>query len=149
MNTMSLEFDRRYAFYLDTAGTPQPISVAQLDRLHRGTPDAALPTMAGHRVRFAVFHVERFTSPPRIVVEYFPYLPLDAHGHLDQPHHSEALQADVDALEAPDETPPKSSDPATSWSPDALTRRRLLNALRDLRRPTPLRFLPRPHDSAA
>lgn len=152
LDTAHIHFDRRHAFYLDATGDIHPLCASRLDRRHRGEPDTTLPRMAGHVVRFALFHVERFTSPPRIVLEHYPMLPLDAHGRLDPRLHYAALQAEVDRLEATDYAvleSPVPADPATTWIPDPVTQRRLLAALRDLRRPAWRPAPPRHRQSAA
>ena len=77
---MTIEFDRRHVFYLDAEGNPHTFCPYRLDRLWRGEPDTTEPSLADHRIRFALFHVERFTSPPRVIVEHYPIIPFDAHG---------------------------------------------------------------------
>jgi len=79
---MCIESDRRCAFFLHPAGAIHPMCANRLDRLLRGELDAALPTMAGRCIAFAVFHIERFTAPPRVISEYFPQLLLDDRGCL-------------------------------------------------------------------
>jgi hypothetical protein len=130
---MSIEFDRRHAFYLDTNNQIRSSCAYRLDRLWRGEPDAAMPELANQRVRFAVLHIERFTSPPRVVVEYYPVLTFDAVGNLDLELQQQQLHAEVDRLEstnyvpAPPSTEPHESEAAT-WRPHAFTRRRLIAA---------------------
>lgn len=68
--TMTIEFDRRHAFYFDAEGTPHIFCPYRLDRLWRGEPEATEPQLANQRIRFAIFHIERFSSPPRVVIEY-------------------------------------------------------------------------------
>src|SRR5688572_23317618 len=126
---MDIEFDRRHAFYFDTDGKIRPISPYRLDRLWRGEPDAAILELAGRRIRLAVLHIERFTSPPRVVIEYYPVLTFDSAGNIDLEHQYAQLQADVDRLEATRYSPtPTATEPhesETEWHPDAFTHRRL------------------------
>jgi hypothetical protein len=132
---MQIEFDRRYAFYFDHEGQAHPFSADHLDRLWRGEPDAAMPELAGLRVRFALLHIERFTTPPHVVLEHYPVLTFDAEGNLDVQAQYEQLQADVDRLEANDYQPiapttHESPEPSSEWRPDPATRRRLVAATR-------------------
>ena len=46
---MSIEFDRRHAFYLATDNQIRSFCAYRLDRLLRGEPDAAMPELAGQR----------------------------------------------------------------------------------------------------
>jgi hypothetical protein len=69
---MDIDFDRRHAFYFDTDGNIRPLSPYRLDRLWRGEPDAAMPELGGQRIRFAILHIERFTSPPRVPRSFCP-----------------------------------------------------------------------------
>jgi hypothetical protein len=143
---MTIEFDRRHAFYLDAEAHPHIFCPYRLDRLWRGEPDATEPELAGQRVRFAILHIERFTSPPRVVVEHYPIIPFDAYGRIDLDAHQQQIQADVDLLESTDYSP---TAPATEWRPDPFTRRCLIAATRA---PSwlPAAFLrPRAHRSAA
>lgn len=126
---MTIEFDRRHAFYLDPEGNPHIFCPYRLDRLWRGEPDTTEPELANHRIRFALFHIERFTSPPRVVLEHYPIIPFDAHGRIDLLTHQQQLQADVDLLESTDYVPPHPA-PATEWRPDPFTRRYLIAATR-------------------
>jgi hypothetical protein len=91
-----------------------------------------MPELASQRIRFAVLHLERFTSPPRVVLEHYPVLTLDANGNLDLELHQQQLQADVDRLEATDYAPiqeiTEPNDFATTWHPDPAIRRRLIAA---------------------
>lgn len=128
------ESHHRYVFCLDADDRIHPLPEHCFDRLQAGYPDAALPQLAGQRVRFAIFHVVRLTDPMRLVDEVFPMLPLDSEGNIDAPQHYEALQADVDRLKANDYVPLDPSDTAespTSWSPAPFTHRRLIAALLD------------------
>jgi hypothetical protein len=130
---MNIALDRRHAFYLDAEDQPHPLLPHRFDRLWRGEPDAAMPVLAGQRIRFAVFHTERFTSPPRIVLEHYPFLTLDDRGHVDVMAQHTGLQAEVDALEdhdyAPTPTRAAAEEPATTWDPTPAIRRRLLALL--------------------
>lgn len=129
---MSIEFDRRHAFYLDTDGQIRLFCAYRLDRLWRGEPDAAIPALAGQRVRFALLHIERFTSPPRVVVEPYPVLTFDAAGNIDLELQQQQLHTDVDHLEATDYAPtPAPNEPSeseTTWTPDSTTLRRRIAA---------------------
>jgi len=143
----NIESERRFVFYVDTAGAIHPICAYCLDRLLRGESDAALLAMAGRCIGFAVFHVERFTAPPRVISEHFPQLLLDDRGCVDQQRHYDTLQAEVDRLEANDYAMPETAEletaePATTnpldptrWTPDPITHRRLIAALHRLRAP--------------
>ncbi|MEM9463502.1 MAG: hypothetical protein AAGF11_55690 [Myxococcota bacterium] len=102
---ISNEYHHRHVFYLDANGRIHSLPEAHFARLQAGEPDAALPGLAGQRVRFAVFRVVRLSDPMRIVDESFSVLPLDAQGNLDAPLDYDALQADVDRLEARDYAP--------------------------------------------
>ncbi len=120
----------------------------RLDRLWRGEPDTTEPSLANHRIRFALFHIERFTSPPRVVLEHYPIIPFDAHGRIDIAAHQHQLATDVDLLESTNYTPPHPAS-ATEWRPDLFTRRYLIAATRApswLPAPVPR---PRAHRSAA
>jgi hypothetical protein len=132
ITTMSIEFDRRHAFYFDTDGNIRLFCAYRLDRLWRGEPDASIPELAGQRVRFAILHIERFTSPPRAVVEHYPVLTFDTDGNLDLELQQQQLHAEVDRLEATNYVPaPTITEPhetATEWRPDPFTRRRLIAA---------------------
>lgn len=141
-NLMHLEFDRRHAFYLDHEGHIHPICPYRLDRLWQGDPTAAIPELATRRIRFALLHTERFTSPPRVVLEHYPVLTFDAHGNLDLDTQQAQLHAEVDRLEANDYAPiaPAAN---TEWRPDPATRRLLLAATRTpARHPAPTRRSP-------
>ncbi|MEM9459481.1 MAG: hypothetical protein AAGF11_35210 [Myxococcota bacterium] len=85
----------------------------------------------------------------RIADELFHVLPLDAEGNVDAQQDYDALQADVDRLEANDYASPESVEPTnttdgteppeftgttespTSWVPIPFTHRRLIAALLD------------------
>jgi hypothetical protein len=127
---MSIEFDRRHAFYLDTDNRIRTFCAYRIDRLWRGEPDAAMPELANQRVRFAILHIERFTSPPRVALEYYPMLTFDADGNLDLDFQQQQLHAAVDQLEATDYAPATTEpdESATTWRPDPITRRRLIAA---------------------
>ncbi|MEM9459376.1 MAG: hypothetical protein AAGF11_34675 [Myxococcota bacterium] len=148
------EFHHRYVFCLDADDRIHPIPAYQYDRLQAGYPDAAISQLAGQRVRFATFHVAHRSDPMRIADELFHVLPLDAEGNVDAQQDYDALQADVDRLEANDyelleETEPTditdtdttgtvnnteptdTSESLTSWVPDPFTHRRLIAALLD------------------
>lgn len=131
---MNIALDRRHVFYLDADDQPHAFPTHLFDRLWRGEPDAVMPASAGQRVRFAVFHVERFTSPPRIVLEHYPVLTLDDRGHVDVVVQQAGLQAEVDALETADYAPKSKAattdEPTTTWYPKPAIRRRLLDLLR-------------------
>lgn len=128
---MDIQFDRRHAFYLDPNNHLHPISPYHLDRLWRGHPDAAIPELAHQRARFAILHTERFTTPPRILLEQYLVLPLNASGSLDPCAHQAQLTAEADHLEAADFHPTTRSRPPdlTTWWPDLFTRHRLLTAI--------------------
>lgn len=79
---MDIEFDRRHSFYFDIDGNIRPISPYRLGRLWRGEPDASMPELANQRVCFAVLHIERFTKPPKVVIEHYPVLTFDTAGNL-------------------------------------------------------------------
>ncbi|MEM9456949.1 MAG: hypothetical protein AAGF11_22410 [Myxococcota bacterium] len=128
------EFHHRHIFYLDADGCIHPIPAYRFDRLRAGYRDAALPQLPGQNVHFAIFHVAHRTDPMRMVDEIFHVLPLDTEGNIDARQDHDALQADVDRLEANDYAPSKPSDAAesrTSWVPDPFTHRRLIAALLD------------------
>lgn len=110
-----------------------------------------MPELAGLRVRFASLHIERFTSPPRVVVEYYPMLTFDAAGNVDLDLQRQQLHAEVDHLEATDYAPtPAPGEPSeseTTWTPDSTIRRRLIAATRPSyvsrgSRPTPHHGVP-------
>lgn len=133
---MNIALDPRHAFYLDAEDQPHSFPIHRFDRLWRGEPDATMLAFAGQRVRFAVFHSERFTSPPRIVLEHYPMLTLDADGRVDVASQLAGLDAEVDHLEANDYMPTLAAAPnahddptTTTWHPDTTTHRRLLAAL--------------------
>lgn len=126
---MFIEFDRRHAFYLDAEGTPHIFCPYRLDRLWRGEPEATEPQLANRLIRFAVFYIERFTSPPRVIVEHYSIIPSDAHGRIDLHAHDQQLQADVDYLESTDYAPTETAA-TTEWRPDPFTRRYLIAATR-------------------
>lgn len=133
---MNIALDRRHAFYLDADGQPHSLPIHRFDRLWRGEPDVAVPAFAGQRVRFAVFHIERFTSPPRIVLEHYPMLTIDADGRVDVTSQLAELDAEVEHLEANDYVPTPAAAPnahddpnTTAWHPDDAIHRRLLAAL--------------------
>ncbi|MEM9463560.1 MAG: hypothetical protein AAGF11_56000 [Myxococcota bacterium] len=88
----------------------------------------------------------------RITDELFHVLSLDTEGNVDPQQNYDALQADVDRLEANDYTPPEPTDitgtanttepteppestntteSPTSWVPDPFTHRHLIAALLD------------------
>jgi hypothetical protein len=126
---MTIEFDRRHAFYLDAEGHPHIFCPYRLDRLWRGEPDASEHQLTGQHIRFAILHIERFTSPPRVALEHYPIIPFDACGRIDLTAHQEQLHTDVDLLESTDYAP---LEPAatTEWRPDPFTRRYLIAATR-------------------
>ena len=64
-----------------------------------------MPAFAGQRIRFAVFHTERFTSLPRIVLKHYSMLTFDADGRVDVTSQLAGLDAEVDHLEANDYVP--------------------------------------------
>ena len=149
--TMNIEFDRRHAFLIDPDGQPRAISPHRLDRLWLGDPDAAMPELAGQRVRAAMLHVERFTSPPRVVVEHYPVLIFAGDGQLDHEAHRAQLHADVDELERSGYADSPAGETETEWRPDPVTRGRLVAATNVYRRSSRARPLPcvaeerRPH----
>jgi len=91
-----------------------------------------MPELANQCVRFAVLHIERFTKPPKVVIEHYPVLTFDTAGNLDLELQYVQLQADVDRLEATDRAPELvttvQSEPDSTWHPDPTTRRRLIAA---------------------
>lgn len=126
---MEIDFDRRHAFYFNTDGNIRPISAHRLDRLWRGEPGAEMPELSGQRVRFALLHIERFSMPPRVVVEHLPRAHLDTQGNLDLEHQYAQLQADADNLERTNYVAePASTEAESTWRPDPTTRRRLIVA---------------------
>ena len=42
-----------------------------------------MPELTSQLIRFAILHIERFTSPPRVALEHYPVLTFDAAGNLD------------------------------------------------------------------
>jgi hypothetical protein len=128
--TMTIEFDRRHAFYLDPESTPHVFCPYRLDRLWRGEPDTMEPQLTNQRIRFALLHIERFTSPPRVVLEHYPIIPFDAHGRIDLDAVQQQLQAAVDLLESTDYAPTETASAAAEWHPDPFTRRYLIAATR-------------------
>lgn len=134
---MNIALDRGHAFYFDADDQPHAFPIHRFDRFWRGEPDVAVPAFAGQRVRFAVFHTEPFTSPPRVVLEHYPALTLDADGRVDVTSQQAGLDAEADHLEANDYVPTPTGalnardDPTTTttWHPDDTTHRRLLAAL--------------------
>lgn len=126
---MTIEFDRRHTFSFDTDGQIRLFCAYRLDRLWRGEPDAVMPELASQRVRFAILHIERFSKPPRVIVEYYPMLTFDADGNLDLELQYAQLHADVDHLEAIDYAPTSEpSESESTWTPESTTRRRLIAA---------------------
>ena len=103
-------------------------------RLQVGYSDAAPPQMAVPQLRFAIFHVVRLTALIRLADEMFSMLLLNADGNVDVSRDYDALQADVERLEATDYALlsfPDTLESLTSWSSDPFTHRRLIAALVD------------------
>lgn len=99
-----------------------------------------MPELAGRRVRFAVLHTERFTSPPRVIQEHYPVLVFDVDGHVDAEAQRAQLGAEVDRLETSGYAPMlPTNDPddlSIDWCPDDATRRRLFAATAAMAAPT-------------
>lgn len=131
----TITIDHRHIFYLDADDRPHSLPPHHFERLWRGEPDGAMPELANQRVRFVVSHVERFTSPPRVLFECHPVLCLDDRGHIDVELHKAQLHAAVGLLEVNDHVPVLSDALATDhalvtvWYPDPAIRRRLTSAL--------------------
>ncbi|MEM9463490.1 MAG: hypothetical protein AAGF11_55630 [Myxococcota bacterium] len=103
----------------------------------------------------------------RIADETFHVLPLDAKGNVDAQQDYDALQADVDRLEANDYAPLESTEASeptepleptdiadtteslTSWAPDPFTHRRLIAALFDAHEQPWTSWWPQSPDRAA
>ena len=131
----NFDLNRRHVLYFDPRGHLHHYCPYRFARLLRGEPDTTLPQLAGHRIRFAVIHTERFIPNLHPLYEDYPILPIDAQGQVDRTGEYERLQVEVDRLEARNYRPdPSPSDnliePAKTWTPDPFTRRRLLLALR-------------------